>query len=232
MGLDSVELVMKVEEAFAFSMPNEDAAVLVTVGQLYDYILANRFEGRQPGCLTSVTFYKVRRALMSVLGIARNDIRSLSDLNAIIPTRRRQVWSDLQKVTGLRFPELLRPVWVKIMATAVGLALIIAIFVFRWARTGMAGGLWPDLFLMPAIIFILYQETKPLAVAIRREFATVGGLTKRILQENFGAISDDCQRANAEEAWSTLRTIIVEQLGVRPDDVTREARFVEDLGMD
>ena len=62
MGLDSVELVMKVEETFAFSMPNEDAAVLVTVGTLYDYILAHRFEGRQEGCLTNVTFYKLRRA--------------------------------------------------------------------------------------------------------------------------------------------------------------------------
>ena len=96
----------------------------------------------------------------------------------------------------------------------------------------MVGTVWPNLFLMAAIIFILYQGTKPLAVMFRREFATVGGLTKCILQENFGAISDDCQRANAKEAWNALRAIIVEQLGVRPDDVTKEARFVEDLGVD
>lgn len=36
-------------------------------------------------------------------------------------------------------------------------------------------------------------------------------------------------RAEAE-VWSQLKAIIVEQLGVKPDEVTREAKFYEDLG--
>lgn len=35
-----------------------------------------------------------------------------------------------------------------------------------------------------------------------------------------------------DEVWSHLKAIIVEQLGVKPEEVTREAKFVEDLGMD
>ena len=233
MGLDSVELVMEVEEAFGFSIPNEDAAVLVTVGQLYDYIMAHRFEGRQQGCLTSVAFYRLRRALMSVLEIARSNVRLSSDLNAIIPTRRRQVWSDLQEAIGLRLPELVRPIQVTAMATAVGFALGgIAMFVPGRAGTPLDGTLAIALFTTIVAMHLLFQATKPLAVMFRSEFATVGGLTKCILQKNHGAISDDCQLANAEEVWNTLRAIVVEQLGVRPDDVTKDARFVEDLGMD
>ena len=33
-----------------------------------------------------------------------------------------------------------------------------------------------------------------------------------------------------DEVWSQLKAIIVEQLGVKPDDVRREAKFYEDLG--
>ena len=232
MGLDGVELVMEVEETFGFSIRDEDAATFYTVGQLYDYILTHRFEGRQQGCLTSVAFYKLRRALMSVLGIARNDIRATSDLNAIIPARRRHVWSVLQSAIGLRLPDLVRPGWVKALATAAGCALVFAIFVSHWARVEVTGAVWSDFLVMVAINYILYQGTKPLAVMFQTEFTTVGGLTKCILQKNYGAISDSCNRANAEEAWNTLRALIAEQLGVRPEDVTKEARFVEDLGVD
>ena len=92
MGLDLVELVMEVEETFGFSIRDEDAAKLDTVGKLYDYILANRFEGKEQGCLSNVTFYKLRRALLSVLPIARSDVRLSSDLKKIIPDHRRRIW--------------------------------------------------------------------------------------------------------------------------------------------
>jgi len=35
-----------------------------------------------------------------------------------------------------------------------------------------------------------------------------------------------------DEVWSQLKAIIVEQLAVKPEEVTREAKFVEDLGVD
>lgn len=40
MGLDTVELVMALEEEFGIEIPNEDAARLETVGEIADYILA------------------------------------------------------------------------------------------------------------------------------------------------------------------------------------------------
>ena len=35
-----------------------------------------------------------------------------------------------------------------------------------------------------------------------------------------------------DEVWPQLKAIIVEQLGVKPEEVTKEAKFVEDLGVD
>ena len=215
---------MEVEETFGFSIPDEDAATLVTVGKLYDYVMASRFAGRPPGCLTSIAFYKLRRALMSVLGVPRNNIRLSSCLTAIIPTRRRQRWSDLHKAMGLRLPELVRPRWVTAVTIVVGCALVIE----AAAMLGIVLAFW----VMALVIYALYQATKPLAVAFPRECATVGGLTESILRKNYGAISDECQLANAEGVWQTLRALIAEQLGVRLDDVTKESNFVKDLGVD
>jgi hypothetical protein len=66
----------------------------------------------------------------------------------------------------------------------------------------------------------------------RPAVVTVGGLTKAILQQNHATISDRCWRVNAEEVWDTLQNLIVDQLGVRAEDVTKEASFAKDLRAD
>ena len=231
MGLDGVELVMEVEETFGFSIPDEDAAALHTVGKLYDYIMDHRFRGRREGCLTSVVFYKLRRALMLVLEIPRSGVRPPVPLATIISTHRRRFWADLQRTLGLRLPELVRPRWVTRSATAVAVCLVAAAAVFLVAELGISAAVVPIWGTVCLVSYVVYQTTKPLAVEFRPDFATIGGLTKAVLRKNYAAISDECDRASADEAWETLRAIIVEQLGVRAGDVTREASFVKDLGV-
>ena len=47
MGLDTVELVIRVEKEFAIDIPNAEAARLVTVGDLHGYVVeALRRQGR------------------------------------------------------------------------------------------------------------------------------------------------------------------------------------------
>ena len=230
MGMELVELAIEVEETFGFTIPDEDAAALDTVGKLYDYILERRFEGKEQGCLTSVAFYRLRRALMSVFGVARDDIRRSLDLAEIIPRRRRQRWSGLQAALGLRLPSLVRPAWVTAAATALALALAIGAPTVLAAKSGDARAFWLVPWMLGLAAYVFYRATKPLAVAFQSNSATVAGLTKSIVLRNYGAISDACQRANREEVWDTLRTLIAGQLGVRRDDVTKEASFVRDLG--
>ena len=129
MGLDSVELVLEVENAFGFSIPDEDAAGLTTVGKLYDYVLAHRFRGKQDVCLSSMTFYKLRRGLMLVLQVPRNSVRVSTEVSAIIPKHRRRSWRALEKATGFRLPFLRRPGWVVTLAHSDG----------YWARRRNAG---------------------------------------------------------------------------------------------
>ncbi len=229
MGLDLVELAMEVENTFSISIRDEDAVTLETPGKLYDYILASRFEGRDQGCLANVTFYKLRRALISVLQIARSEVRLSSDLHVLIPNRRRETWAGLRESMGLRLPELIRPVWVKVLITALGGASTIAAFMLIVDKIGFQTAIFPIILVVAVVSIVLYLATIPLEVEFGPDFATVGGLTKAILRRNYGAISDECQRANAEEVWNTLRSLIAEQLGVSLEDVTKDVSFVKDL---
>lgn len=61
-----------------------------------------------------------------------------------------------------------------------------------------------------------------------QEMITVGGMFDLIIQgfREGGGVVDEA------DVWKRLREIVVEQLGVKPDEVRREAEFVRDLGVD
>lgn len=231
-GSDAVDLVVEAEDTFGFSIPDKDSEVLDTVGKLYDYILANRFGGTPDGCVANVAFYKLRRALMTIFGIPRSDVRLSLDLATLIPTRRRKNWSDLRRALGLRMPRLVRPLWVTVITTMIGLGLILGVC-FVLNETLGRGAIWIGFPIAVCLVpYVLYRATEPLATKFRSEFATVGGLTKSILGKNYGALSDQCHRANPAEIWSALCALIGEELGVRPNQLTAGTNFVKDLNVD
>ena len=232
MGLDSVELVLTLEESFGFSIPDGDAAELATVGKLYDYILTHRFQGKQEACLSSVTFYRIRRAMMSVLQISRKDLRLSSDLNILIPRRRRLTWRNLEQATALHFPDLVRPAWITLLASMITICL--CLFVFFWFKPAMGGATNLSITALTfwCSAYVLYKLTVPLATKFKPRFATLGMLTKEVLARNYGRISDECGKMNATEIWDSLCSIISEQLGVARTKLTKETNFVRDLYVD
>ncbi len=69
MGLDSVELVMRVEEAFEIAIDDAEAPGLVTVGLLHDYVvtaLRDRGESVNPDKI----FDQLRALIIVQLGIS------------------------------------------------------------------------------------------------------------------------------------------------------------------
>jgi acyl carrier protein len=231
MGLDSVELVLTVEESFGFSIPDEDAAELATVGKLYDYILTHRFQGKQEACLSSVTFYKIRRAMMSVLKIPRKDLRLSTNLSTLIPQHRHRIWNNIEETAALVFPKLKRPFWVNIL-----------IILLTGGLTMWLVRLCPQMPLSTSIclsfvVFCIIGVTliflaTPLESVFQANCATIGELTKSVLAKNYGKISDECDKANATEIWDSLCSIISEHLGVAKTKLTKETNFVRDLYVD
>ena len=67
MGLDAVELIMAVEEAFDIEIPDREAEKLGTVGQMYAFIVNKLAFDQSRRCLSSAVFYRARQALRAGL---------------------------------------------------------------------------------------------------------------------------------------------------------------------
>ena len=115
MGLELVELVMAIEDAFGLTIPDDEASRLETVGQVTDYVVACLRDRAGPPagpCPSARTFYRLRRELTTRLGVPRPAVRPGRPIGELIPAGfGRWRWPAVARAVGLR-PDgfhLLRP---------------------------------------------------------------------------------------------------------------------------
>lgn len=73
MGLDSVELVMRIEDAFEIEIDDEDASGLVTVELLHEHVVL--LLGSKGGKVNSdKVFDQVRALIVEQLGVSPDDV--------------------------------------------------------------------------------------------------------------------------------------------------------------
>jgi hypothetical protein len=86
MGMDGVELVMAVEDAFQITISDAEASQILTVGQLYSCVLEKLGNNPSQKCLSSVAFYRVRRALINLFEVSRDSVTPTSKLSDLLPS--------------------------------------------------------------------------------------------------------------------------------------------------
>lgn len=120
MGLDYVELILAVEDAFQIHIHDEEAGNVSTVGDLYNLVVS-KLDGRDSKrCLTSVAFYRTRRAIAEALHLERREIRPTTPLEKILPRSDRQVrWRRIQESMDLKLPDLQHPGWIQVCFTRI-----------------------------------------------------------------------------------------------------------------
>ena len=74
MGLDSVELVMAVEEHFDLTIPDEDAATLNTVGKLNDWVVNELQRLKRTKVDSTVVFSELRQLICDQLGVTADRV--------------------------------------------------------------------------------------------------------------------------------------------------------------
>lgn len=228
MGLDAVELVMSVEDAFQINISDEEASKTRTVGELYDLVLSKikikgtHDEESSRRCLTSAAFYRVRRAMVQVLHIDRRKITPKTELLDLLPRpQRRDNWGRIKQSINLKMPKL-QPNWGVILIKfvilmAVGIALGLLQYVGIWGLTIVS--------LISALVMTKFMP----ALHTSLPASTVGALAEQIYLANLKQLAEENGGLNEREVWGALRQIIIRQLGVKPEEVTPEARFIEDL---
>jgi len=233
MGFDDFdlgELMLEVEDTFGFAIPAEDAADLSSMGRLYDYVLAHRFHGKQDACLTSITFYQLRRALMAVLHIPKDAVRCSTELSAIIANRRRRTWRFIEKASGFHLPFLRRPRWFMRLAMLLAVALGITVPVLAGLKP-FGGGILSAIVATCAFVLIFFcRLTEVFATEYPPDLSTVGQLAKATLARNYQRIVAESKKSATDaEVWDILRRIIADQLGIPLEQLTKETEFFKNL---
>lgn len=233
MGLDTVELVMNVEETFGIAIPDADAEKIVTVGALHRYIVAKLGIDASPParsrCPSQAAFHRVRRALVEGLGVDRGAVRPAAPMETLIaPRGRKAAWARLEQALGLPLPRLVRSATLVNDLAIFLLVALLTIGMFESAVGVSALGVAASILAFGiALAALAARLSRPFATAIPLACTTVRDAVGVTLFRGHGPILDEI---GPDTVWSVLRTIIVEQLGVHPDDVTEDASFVGDLG--
>jgi acyl carrier protein len=238
MGLDAVELILRIEEEFSITISDEEAAASVTVGDLFRVVLGKL--DVNPGCLSSKAFYVTRRALVDVLGVPRRSIRPSTKLSLLLPddSRRRQ-WSKIHQSLGLAMPELRIPgdlkqdirkrtFFVGSILAVVSLIAGVVLGWHMWLVLPFAIVLWIAAGI--ASMSLVERLSMPKA-ATELPADTAGELAQVVLSLNrdFFQPRVACDKQTDEDVWGRLVDIICDQLQVGRDQVVPNARFVDDL---
>jgi acyl carrier protein len=229
MGLELVEIVLQVEETFGVIVVRDDAFQIKTVGDLYQYIVARRVEQRQQGCPTARAFRDIRRVLTETTSMPKQAIRPSTELATLLPLRsRRRVWKKLDKKLPGQIPVSCLPYRLgpKLAGLCVVAGLVGTVTIAPHIGIGHAVVLGMTASLATVLLFSLVSF--PFAVTFPRGVVTVGDLA-------VASLPPDCEQVlkremTDEEIWEKLREIVAETLGLKAEDITPSARFVEDLG--
>ncbi len=112
MGLDLIEYVMAVEDAFGIAIPDEDAARLETAGQMVDYLCGRLGEASEGPPLIQSAFYRLRAAVAAELGIPPRRVLPQTDLGSLTDRSEREIWAAVGRRLGVE-PKVLShaPQW-------------------------------------------------------------------------------------------------------------------------
>lgn len=228
MGLDVVELVMRIEEEFGIEIGDEDASQISTPGQMHAFLLhkLSIFDGKE--CATSRVFYRTRRALMEMSGAKRRAIRPATSLETLLPTEnRRQHWKHFAEKLQAPLPALLFPTWFRLLVWLPVLAPIPLVF---WSWGFAVCVYWVGL----GVVFSVfaYKIGAPLAILFPASCQTVGEIARLILPSHLRSQAESERSASSQEVWLSLQAIIADEIGVAIEKVTPDADFIRDLNLD
>jgi acyl carrier protein len=111
-SLDDVEIVLRMEDTFGFSISDRDAQEMRTIGQTVRYLWRRsceqqRFTLRECSdlvCEKAFIFHELRRLLIMRGGVPRNTVRLDVRLGDLLPSRNRQFWREIERIFGVDLP--------------------------------------------------------------------------------------------------------------------------------
>lgn len=220
MGLDTVELVLAIEEEFGITIQEEDAEHMVTPRLVADYVFPRVRVHEDEPCPSQSTFYRIRSVLVNEFGVSRREIRRDSQLYKLLEPDIKAQWARLRVSLGAeRFPTLERSnnliaTWL-FGAPAVAAAILISLGLPIMAVT--------IVFLV--LLVLAHGATSGMGTIIPENYRTVASLIPYV-----GCASTRIW--TYAEVLARIVQITSDQLGIPVEKIHADSRFVQDLGAD
>jgi hypothetical protein len=108
MGLDSVELLVYVEDQFGIEIPDLEAEKIITVGEFAEAVFSKIKLNPSEKCFSQIVFYRLRKAL-ETFNNNKIDIKLDSKIEQLLPNvNLKQEWSELESISNLKLPRLVK----------------------------------------------------------------------------------------------------------------------------
>jgi len=233
MGLDSVEILVNVENAFGITISNYEAEKISTVGDIHNVVWRS-VQGRQSmRCRSQQLFYRLRYILINKFNASHEAIVPEASLNKVFPkSYRRLKYHRLHKELNLKLPDLvLPPIWARAL-TVTGITLIpgmlavALVLIYGYGRTR-----W--LFLLPALGLVATIFISNIFDAVRVQFRPdkMRDYTQAVLALNYGTLMQESSLSR-EEMEIVINNIIAETVGLELHEISPEKSLTNDLGID
>ncbi len=222
MGLESVELVMRMEDEFSINIPDHDAAQLTTPRQLADYIgqrLGEHARRDEPHCRTQAHFYWLRANLVEQLGLARRAIRPDTAVNELLSGDLRGQWQTLRRSAVFRsLPALRAPAYAAYAVLLAPLTAGLAGYAQMWSGELTA--------IVALCAWVLAERLKRhLANRLPESLKTDSDLLPHVGFPQRGEQTPD-------DILQRVIAISADQLGIPVEKIHPDHHFIKDLGLD
>jgi acyl carrier protein len=233
MGLDSVEILMKVEETFGISIPDEEAQKIVTIGDFHNAVWRH-LNGKQSNtCKTQHLFYTLRKSIADEFGYSPQQLTLAVSPETIFPkVNRRDAYATFADRVHLKLPPLvLTDAWQKLLVSVAIVTVVGGFAVATVLMTIFDYGKWTLLIPVMGIVLtsLLSKLIEPKRIII--EDSTVRDFINRVLAINYATMVTD-EGTNRREMEMVINQVIADMAGLPIDEITPDKRIGNDLGID
>lgn len=232
MGLDSVDILIRVENAFGIALSDQEAAKVQTVGDLYNIIWTNIRSRSKIRCNSQYIFYKFRRVLAEVLKPPPGELKLEASPNRIIPEEnRRKIYRILEYALELKLPDLVLSKSGRLLLLFFGIsavfgALLTSVILIYYFDKSKSIMILPILGIL--LTFIMSWALNNKRTVIKEE--TLRAFIERILALNMQQLSE-YGSVSRSEMEIIVNQIIYEITGVPIREITADKMIVRDLGI-
>jgi len=232
MGLDSVEILMKVEDTFGIKIPDQEAEQILTVGDFHNSVWHHLSGKHSDKCKSQHLFYKLRKLFADTFKFSPQQLKLDTSPEEIFPiTNRRQEYLSFANTANLKFPDLiLTKPWATLLTTF-GIATTIGGLITSLVLINLLDfSKWTLLIPLIGLIltFLLSDLLNPKRTVIQE--TTIREFTQHILSLNYSTLVTT-QGTNRKEMESVINNIIADMAGLDLEEVTSEKKISDDLGI-